>query len=344
MKLTPLDIRKQEFSRGFRGFDAEEVHAFLQMVADQWQEILDEKARLEERLREQEMKLQHYMKVEEALEQALKTARETSRQTIENAERRAQLMIKEAEAQAEEIKRDALEERQRLRQEAAQIAGRRKEIATRLRAFLLSEMEMLAHFEGEDPTGFIKLLPAEGPAVSERFLAGPGGVEAAPAGAEEASTGEPATGDAVEVVEMAAETPASEPDEPGDAVVPGGPSASATQAATGPEAAEEARPEAEEEAMPETTRQEPEERPLWQQFQAAAEEGNSPDAGGEKGDAPADRPGWRVRNLVMPGSEPGPAEHTTPAPAPPEPPAEEDDTHIPSDEIAKIRRILDDLD
>ena len=32
MKLTPLDIRKKDFGRSLRGYDPEEVEAFLDMV------------------------------------------------------------------------------------------------------------------------------------------------------------------------------------------------------------------------------------------------------------------------------------------------------------------------
>lgn len=183
MKLTALDLRKQEFNRTFRGFDTEEVDAFLQMVSTQWQEAMDELRRLEEKVRELEFKLEHYLKVEEALEEALKTARETSRRTLENAEQRARQLVEEAEqkaglimGEAEQQARKTLEdarqrsvealrqgeaERHQLQRDVQRITSRRNEIVARLRAFLMSEMELLAHFEGDEPIGFIKLLPAQ---------------------------------------------------------------------------------------------------------------------------------------------------------------------------------------
>ncbi|MEX2401256.1 MAG: DivIVA domain-containing protein [Rhodothermales bacterium] len=161
MRLTPLDIRKQEFLRGFRGFDAEEVNAFLQMVANQWEELQDENRRREERIRELENKLTHYERVEEALQEALQTARESSRKTLENAEEKASMIIEKAESRAEDITREAEKNRHELKRETVKLSGRRSEIVTRLRAFLMSEMELLARYEGDDPVGFIKLLPAE---------------------------------------------------------------------------------------------------------------------------------------------------------------------------------------
>jgi len=157
MKLTPLDIKKQEFTRTFRGIDPQEVQGFLDMVADQWGSLLDENRRLEQNIRDMDSKLIHYRKIEEALQEALETARDNSHRTIENAQREAQIILKEARAEAEEIRGKAFNEHKRLKTDVSKIAGRRDEIMARLRAFLMSELEILARFEGQDPIGFIRL-------------------------------------------------------------------------------------------------------------------------------------------------------------------------------------------
>ena len=161
MRLTPLDIRKQEFTRAFRGYDADEVLAFLQMLSSQWEDLLDENRRRDEKIRDLENKMAHYEKVEEALQEALQTARETSRDALQNAEEKARLILENAQNRAEEITRDAEQDRHQIKRDAAKLSGRRSEIVTRLRAFLMSEMELLARFEGDDPIGFIKLFPAD---------------------------------------------------------------------------------------------------------------------------------------------------------------------------------------
>ena len=40
MKITPLDLRKQEFKKGMRGYDVHEVDAFLEMVAKEMEETI----------------------------------------------------------------------------------------------------------------------------------------------------------------------------------------------------------------------------------------------------------------------------------------------------------------
>lgn len=161
MKLSSLDIRKQEFTRVVRGYDKEEVDAFLQLVANQWQEVVDDLRREGEKTQELNNKLEHYQKVEEALEEALKTARDSAKHSIENAEQKARLLVEEAEAQSIGITKDAEAERLDIRKDAAKYSVRQKEIVAKLRAFLMSELEILAQYESESPANYVKLMPAK---------------------------------------------------------------------------------------------------------------------------------------------------------------------------------------
>lgn len=155
--MTPLDIKKQEFTRSFRGVDAQEVYNFLQMVGDQWDNLLDENRRLEQKVREYDNKLEHYRKIEEALQEALETARDNSHKTIENAQREAQIILKEARSASEEIRKKASTDHKRLKHDISKISGRRDEVVARLRAFLMSELELLSRFEGPEPLGYGRL-------------------------------------------------------------------------------------------------------------------------------------------------------------------------------------------
>lgn len=150
MRVSPLDIRKQEFTKTFRGYEIEEVNAFLQMLSREWEEMQDEHRRLAEQARGLEDKIRHYERVEEALQEALSTARDSSRKTVENAEERGKLIVSDAERKAAEIRREALTQRDRLKEENSRLSNRQHEIVARLRAFLASEMEMLKRFEGQD--------------------------------------------------------------------------------------------------------------------------------------------------------------------------------------------------
>ncbi|MGA0254077.1 MAG: DivIVA domain-containing protein [Rhodothermales bacterium] len=147
MKITALDIRKQEFARTFRGYDPEEVDSFLHVISMGWQEMVDELRRFEEKISEQQMRLDHYTKVEEALGDALQTARTSARETVENAERKAAAILEGVEDKVIRLQKEADEHRLDMKRETARYAVRQQEIVAKLRSFLVSEMEMLHHFE-----------------------------------------------------------------------------------------------------------------------------------------------------------------------------------------------------
>lgn len=199
MRVSPLDIRKQEFTRTFRGYEIEEVQAFLQMISREWEEMRDEHRRLEEQVRAVEDKLRHYERVEEALQEALQTARDSSRKTVQNAEERARNIIKAAESKASQIEGEAVAQREKLRQENSRLLNRQHEIVARLRAFLSSEIEMLERYEGNQLVGSksAEVEREAEPARRGRRSAMPP-VELSPAPKDEAEEQEQEVGDGAE--------------------------------------------------------------------------------------------------------------------------------------------------
>lgn len=169
------DIRNLESQlkkRALGGYDADSVKAHLTALAQQWELMEDARRGAEDKVREMEDKLKHYEKVELALQEALETARDTARRTEESADRKARLIVEEAELRAQRIIQEAEQERYGLRQDLNHLTNKQAEVAARLRSFLMSELEMLAQFQGEDPVGFIKLIAPERSA-SERTLPPP---------------------------------------------------------------------------------------------------------------------------------------------------------------------------
>src|SRR5678815_1385025 len=81
MRITPLDVRKQEFRKGMRGLDPDEVYAFLATVADEYEAALNDNKALRERLLELDDKVQEYRTIERTLRDTLVTA---ERVTVES--------------------------------------------------------------------------------------------------------------------------------------------------------------------------------------------------------------------------------------------------------------------
>ena len=151
MRLSSLDIKKQDFKRVMRGVDPEEVQAFLQMVAEQWQSQEDDQNRLEHKITELETKLDHYKQVEEALQEAVKTARESSRQTLDAAKTKAKSIVEAAADSATRIQHQAQSDHYELRRNLTDLQSRRNEVLARLRNLLKTELDLLDEFDRQYP-------------------------------------------------------------------------------------------------------------------------------------------------------------------------------------------------
>ncbi len=164
MKLTPLDVRKQEFKRTMRGFDPEEVEAFLMMVADELELHIRDKNQYNDELIKLRTQLRDYQRVESTLRDTLVKAQNTVEDSRVNSRREAEIILHEAELQADNIIKDAREEFLSMRHEISLLKAQKEAIAKRLRHMLESQLEMLEIMEGEDFTRFdISQKPPETP-------------------------------------------------------------------------------------------------------------------------------------------------------------------------------------
>lgn len=149
--LTPIEIKKQEFSRSVRGYDISEVRSFLETVAD-------DLTKLNEKLRSQEIsieKLQSELKPMQSMEQTMKEAvfntQETLRTAQEGSRKEANLIIKGAELEADRLIRKAHEEVRSIRQEIDVLIERRDSFIRKLKHLLRSELELIDLLEVQEP-------------------------------------------------------------------------------------------------------------------------------------------------------------------------------------------------
>ena len=97
-RLTPLDVRKQEFRTTMRGFDRAEVEDFRMRVGDELERVVRERIALEEKVKTQEDQLATFRERERAMNDALIAAQQLRAETREQAEREAQIIVREAAA------------------------------------------------------------------------------------------------------------------------------------------------------------------------------------------------------------------------------------------------------
>jgi cell division initiation protein len=107
MKITPLEIRQKAFEKVFRGFDKDEVDAFLQILSSEWEKMVDEKKELSIKLESAEKEISKLREVEDSLYKTLKTAEDTGANMIVQANKASELQLKESQMKSENIVSEA---------------------------------------------------------------------------------------------------------------------------------------------------------------------------------------------------------------------------------------------
>ena len=108
MNLTPLDIQRQTFSRALKGYNVDEIRAYLQLIAEEIERLLrdvDRLARENAMLRED---LDEHNARERILKDTLLSAQKVSEDVKANAQKEAELIVKDAELLSERLTGQAM--------------------------------------------------------------------------------------------------------------------------------------------------------------------------------------------------------------------------------------------
>lgn len=152
MKITPLSIKRQEFKRNIRGYDPDEVQTFLEIIADEFDQILKQNEELSANITQMQKKLQEYQQIEKSLQQTLLAAQETSARSMETSKRQAVLLIKEAEIKAKQIIEKAQEEAKLIQNSVLELEERKRTLIARLKAIIQAHIHLLNSFTEEYST------------------------------------------------------------------------------------------------------------------------------------------------------------------------------------------------
>ncbi len=106
-RLTPIDVRAQEFSRAIFGYTSSGVEDFRERVAEEMERLLKERMTLEDRVQNLREQLKSLREREKAINDAVMMAQQLREGTQKTASQEAELILKEARLQADEILREA---------------------------------------------------------------------------------------------------------------------------------------------------------------------------------------------------------------------------------------------
>ncbi len=143
MRITPLDVQKQQFRLRFRGFDVREVDSFLTAVADEFKEALGENDSLKAKVAGLEEALADYRGREKTLQEALVSAQRMAETMKEEARREAELVVSEARLQAEKLLGDAQQRLTRLHDDLSELQRQYVQFEARIRSAVEAHLKLL---------------------------------------------------------------------------------------------------------------------------------------------------------------------------------------------------------
>ena len=86
--LTPLDLNNKNFSKGFRGYDTEEVDEFFAKVAKDFERLYQDNVELKDAVERVSAKLEYYQQMESTMQNTLVIAQETADEVKKNSEQK----------------------------------------------------------------------------------------------------------------------------------------------------------------------------------------------------------------------------------------------------------------
>jgi cell division initiation protein len=150
MKITPLEIKRQQFKKTMRGFDPVEVETFLEMLSNEIEESVRLDKEQKDKILELETQLSDYKNIEKTLQQTLMQAQETSGKSIENSKREAEIIVKEAELKASQIVEKARLDFAKAKEEISTLKARKESVLSKLKILLSSELDLIRALAVDD--------------------------------------------------------------------------------------------------------------------------------------------------------------------------------------------------
>ena len=147
MRITALDVRQQQFSKRFRGFDRQEVEAFLEDVAEDYESVVKENTLLKEQLAVLEERSRNITEHERTLQDTLVTTHRLTEEMKNAAKREAEMIVRDAEMRGDKITEEMRTEEARLKQDIGSLRRLRHQLTEELRGTLTRYERLLL---GED--------------------------------------------------------------------------------------------------------------------------------------------------------------------------------------------------
>ncbi len=140
VSITSVDVLQQKFRLKFRGYDAQDVDSFLELVAREMERIGADNLRLRDEIGSLKQSLEVHKKKEESINAALLTVQKLADDVKIRAAAEAETILRESKHEAEAIVNASRAEAEKIRAEARANADQLLSGAQQMGADVRSEM------------------------------------------------------------------------------------------------------------------------------------------------------------------------------------------------------------
>jgi cell division initiation protein len=134
MTVTPIDMRQPKFGTAMRGFEKNEVLAFLEEAAAGFEHALKENERLRQEIVRLEASINQFRELEGSLKTTLMSAQKVAEDMRENASQEATRIVREAEGRADLLIERAQARLEDIEREIDGLRLKRREAETNIEA------------------------------------------------------------------------------------------------------------------------------------------------------------------------------------------------------------------
>ncbi|MBR4721186.1 MAG: DivIVA domain-containing protein [Clostridia bacterium] len=145
--LTPIDIQRQDFEVKLRGYNADEVDDFLDLVGKDYEKLYKDNAELRDEVKRLNASLEQYKNMEETLKESILLAQTAAEDIKKSAAEKANVLVNEAQSKSDEMYRqldlDIQSKKNELSGMVAEVSGYK----TRIKGICSAILEMLEKME-----------------------------------------------------------------------------------------------------------------------------------------------------------------------------------------------------
>ena len=142
-RLTPQDIRDQEFKQSPLGYSKDQVNEFQEELADELETLIRESNEIHVENKEARLALTTYMNVEDSLKETLLLAQKTAQETLKNAQNEADTVLRKANTEKEALLFTAHQDIAQIQNDIRKLQAQRDSMLIKLTSSLRSNLEVL---------------------------------------------------------------------------------------------------------------------------------------------------------------------------------------------------------